>query len=71
MKTKYPQMVATVIESSKDNTSGIVLSETAIKKVFRDMDNKINKPLEEYETQRGYLVKDSDFIYAIKKHWND
>lgn len=69
--TDYFGLVEKVIESSQDNTAGIVLSRHAIKKVFKDMENKVVKPLEEYETQRGYLVKDSDFMAATISQWKE
>ena len=65
--TDYFGLVEKVIESSQDNTAGIVLSRHAIRKVLKDMVNpkKSVFSLESYETQTGYLVKDSDIIYVL------
>ena len=63
-----------IIEYCKGNTAGTVLSESAIKKVIdicnNDLslcnDNYVENRIADHETEKGYLVKASDILNAIK-----
>lgn len=63
-----------IIEFAADNTAGTTLDWDAINNVVEEMlkagkidFSSIDKLIADNESQGGFLVKASDFIYAVKK----
>jgi len=68
-------LIEEIIQSSLDNSSGTILDEESINHVMEKLINSrnlnkdyIDNLLAEHETDSGYLLKYSDFVYALKDY---
>jgi hypothetical protein len=72
-KELLDEVVKRIIETSSDNTAGLIMGKTAISKAVRECNKRsyldrdvIDDILMYHESYRGFLVKSSDFIAAYK-----
>lgn len=71
-KKKIKELTEKIIEHSKENTAGTLLTEDGIKIVLSFCDEKTDSPsfvdarISENESNEGYLVKAADFLDALK-----
>lgn len=56
-------IVKMIIDFSEDNTSGLIMSKSSIKRSVKKMLN--NEPIDLKATKHGFLVKESDFDLAL------
>ena len=72
------EIIDGIIESSKDNTAGLVMSKHNIREMVYKLrysrclnssinQDSVNDMMSDYESDEGFLVKAQDFIYEINK----
>lgn len=64
-----------IIDSSSDNTAGTLLNENAIDNIVNSLihcgnltKDTIDSLIANYESESGYMIKASDFIYVLKDY---
>jgi len=75
-------IVNSIVATSQDNTSGLIMSRESIEKAVIECDEYIqeikfipeyavNDIMIKYESDEGYLTKVSDILFAFKKYPNE